>query len=139
MINPNLLSVNVATTSWQLYTADSSSRFIDGSYTNLFPTPALEGVAVTVNVVSVASTNPTDSANGIVFAEATLTISFTPNSDLPSNAIVEIGLPTSFASSPATEECTQSLSSSTALSCSYTIFGGYITIISINNPCGNND
>jgi hypothetical protein len=90
-----LLSANVATTSWEVLTATSDSYTIDGAYTNLKPSPDLEGVSVSVPSVTVAS--------AVVYADTTVTIYFTPNSNLPSNALIEVGLPSGFASSPTTE------------------------------------
>ena len=129
--NPTLLSANVATTSWEVYTATSLSYYVDGAYTGLKPTPDLEGVAITVTVVDVASP--------IVFADTTLSIGFTPGSDLPSGAIVEIGFPAEFASSPTSESCSQVTPSAGSLSCSYSVTNGYITSISISNPCSASD
>lgn len=95
VVNPSLLSANVASTSWQVLTANSLSYAIDGKYTSLKPTPDLEGVAVTFSTASVA--DPT------VYKDTTLTVAFTPNSDLPSNAIIDLGLPTEFAFLPTTQ------------------------------------
>lgn len=116
----------MATTSWEVLTATSSSLSIDGAYTDLFPTPDLEGVGVTVIVAQI--TNP------VVFAQTTLLISFTPNSNLPSNALIDIGFPEEFALAPTTQSCTQSAPSTKTLSCTYTTSGGYITKVTINNP-----
>lgn len=93
--NPSLLSANVASTSWEVLTATSASYAIDGKYTGLKPTPDLEGVAVSVTVATVAS--------AVVYAETKLSIGFKPNSDLPSNALIEIGIPSGFALSPTTQ------------------------------------
>ena len=81
-------------------------------YTNLKPTPDLEGVSVTLSLVEVAS--------AVVYTETTMSLSFIPNSNLPSGALIEIALPTEFAYSPTTESCSQSLPSSATLSCTYT-------------------
>ena len=131
VINPTLLSANVASTSWQVLTATSLSYAIDGAYTSLKPTPNLEGVAVTFTLATVA--------NPVVYADTTLTVAFTPNSDLPSNAIIEIGLPTEFAFSPTVQSCSQLSPSSATLTCTYTTSSGYLTTISVTNPCSNSD
>ena len=127
MTNPSLLSANVDTTSWQVLTTTALSYPIDGAFTGLKPTPNLQGVAVTVNAVEVAS--------AIVFANTTLTIGFIPGSDLPSAAIIEIGFPTNFSFTPGTETCSQVTPSAVSLSCTYASTGGYITSISVTNPC----
>lgn len=127
--NPALLSANVATTSWQVLTATSSSNAIDGAYTNLKPTPDLQGVAVTVSLVQVS--DPT------VNKETTMLINFTPNSDLPSGALIVIGMPTEFAVAPTSQSCSQLAPSSASVSCTYAESGGYLTTITINNPCSN--
>ena len=127
LTNPSLLSANVATTSWEVITATSLLYHVDGAYTNLKPSPDLEGIGVTVPAVEVASS--------IVFADTTMTVIFVPNSDLPSGAIIQIGLPDEFVSSPVTESCVQASPSSATLSCTYSTSGGYITSIAINNPC----
>jgi hypothetical protein len=121
-----LLSANVATTSWEVLTATADSYAIDGVYTNLKPTPDLEGVAVTVSTISVSSP--------VVFAETTLSVGFIPNSDLPSNALIEIGLPSEFAFEPTTQSCSQLTPSSTSISCTYTKSGGYLSTIIVSNP-----
>ena len=95
VVNPSLLSANVASTSWQVLTATSNSYAIDGKYTSLKPTPDLQGVAVTFTVASVA--------NAVVYSQTTLNVAFIPNSNLPSNALIEIGIPSGFAFSPTTQ------------------------------------
>jgi hypothetical protein len=125
--NPSLLSANIAATSWEVLTASSSSNAIDGAYTSLKPTPDLEGIAVTISTLEVASL--------LVYAQTTMSVLWTPNSDLPSNAQVEIGIPSEFALAPTTTSCTQSVPSSATLSCSYTYTGGYLTSILVTNPC----
>jgi hypothetical protein len=129
--NPNLLSANVATTSWEVLTATSSSYPIDGAYTSLKPSPDLEGVTVTVSLVTIDSP--------IVYAQTTLSVSFTPNSDLPSNALIQIGLPSEFALAPSTESCAQLFPSTATLSCTYTSSGGCLQSIEVTNPCSNSD
>ena len=126
VVNPSLLSANVASTSWQVLTATSLSYSIDGKYTSLKPSPDLQGVAVTFTVASVA--------NPVVYAQTTLNVGFTPNSNLPSNAIIEIGIPSGFALSPTTQSWLQLSPSSATLTCSYTTTSGYLTAISISDP-----
>jgi len=120
------LSANVATTSWEVLTATALSYPIDGAYTNLKPTPDLEGVAVIVSVATVTS--------AIVFRETTLSVGFLPGSNLPSNAQVQVILPTEFAFAPITKTCSQITPSSAALTCTYSESGGYITSILVTNP-----
>ena len=91
------------------------------------PTPNLEGVAVTISTVTVASP--------LVFAETTLSIGFTPGSDLPSATSIEIGFPSEFAFTPASQTCSQVTPTAASLSCTYASTNGYITSITISNPC----
>ena len=112
-------------------TATALSYPIDGAYSGLKPSPDLEGVAITISLVSVT--------DAVVYKETTLLIAFTPGSDLPSNAMIDIGLPTEFAFTPTTEACTQVTPSSATLSCTYTSSGGYITKIRINDPCSHSN
>ena len=107
-------------------TSTALSYPIDGAFTGLKPTPALEGVAVTVSAIEVAS--------AIVYSNTTLTVGFVPGSDLPSSAIIEFGFPTSFALTPGTQTCTQVTPSVSSLSCTYSSTSGYITSISVSNP-----
>lgn len=130
-MNPSLLSANVDSTSWQLLTSTALSYPIDGTFTGLKPTPDLEGVAVTVNVVDVTS--------AIVFKNTTVLIGFIPGSDLPSAAQIEFGFPENFAFTPGTETCSQISPSSSSLSCTYASTGGYITSITVSNPCSVSD
>ena len=125
--NPSLLSANVATTSWEVLTATALSYPIDGMYSGLKPSPDLEGVAVTVNALEVTS--------AVVYAETVISYGFLPGSDLPSGAIIEFGFPTGFASLPTTQTCSQITPSASSLTCTYATSGGYITSISVSNPC----
>ena len=129
--NPSLLSANYSPISWEALTATSQSYPIDGAYTGLKPTPNLEGVAITLSTVEVASP--------VVYAETTLSLSFIPNSDLPSNALVVVGLPREFAFAPKTQSCLQLIPSSATLSCTYETSGGYLSSITISNPCSNSN
>ena len=126
VVNPSLLSANVASTSWQVLTATSSSYPIDGKYTSLKPTPDLQGVAVTFTVASVA--------NAVVYSQTSLSVAFIPNSNLPSNALIEIGIPSGFALSPTTQSWLQLSPSSATLTCSYTTSSGYVTAITVSDP-----
>lgn len=78
-------------------------------------------------------------SNPVVYALTTLTVIFTPNSDLPSNAQIEIGLPSEFAFLPTTKSCSQTLPSTSSLTCSYTTSSGYISAITITDPCSHSD
>ncbi|CAI2359515.1 unnamed protein product [Moneuplotes crassus] len=125
--NPSLLSANVATTSWQALTATAESYPIDGDYTDLKPTPNLEGVSITVNALEVAS--------AVVYTETTISYGFLPGSNLPSGAIIEFGFPPQFAFPPTTKSCSQITPSSSTLTCTYAESGGYVTSITVSNPC----
>jgi hypothetical protein len=126
VINPNQLSANVATTSWELYTATSSSYYIDGAYENLRPQPDLQGVAVSLSMVELDSL--------IVNKESNLNIGFLPNSDLPADATIEIILPPEFARVPSKKRCSQISPSAVSLSCEYVETDGYVSSIIVNNP-----
>lgn len=93
--NPALLAANVAATSWEVLTATALSYSIDGTVSGLKPTPILQGIAITLSTVAV--NNPT------VYKETTVLFNFIPNSNLPSNALIDIGFPTEFAFVPTTQ------------------------------------
>ena len=53
MTNPNFLSANSVTSSWSIYTTDSSKNYIDGISSGLKATPNLVGITVTVSTVQI--------------------------------------------------------------------------------------
>ena len=151
LANPLLLSANFATTSFAMATATSNSYKIDEISTGVLATPNIEGVAVEISGI--------DLADPVVNHDSTLSFTFKPKSNLPSNAYVTVTIPAFVAIVPSSPGCAMVLPSSTTMSCTYTTATGtgrrrlgavswgrrlatsqsYYTSVVFNNFCSNSN
>lgn len=125
--NPNLLTSNISPLSWKLLTATSLGYFIDGKNANLKPTPALEGVNITIVSIQIDSLT--------VRTSALMTWTFTPNSNLPATSSIALNIPEGFSLPTTPAYCQQILPANRSLSCSVNTNNGFLTSVVFTNPC----